>query len=731
MAHKIGETEQKLEQARDGHRMLEMEYRTVQDELEHQLGQTRNELAVKTNENQLNEEYKRKFRELRAQFADLGPTITERQQQGFHERELKRVMELEKMKEEINQATTQSAQLEASLLLAQEMNEQLLEDSKANTMKIADQMEKRLQEVEVQLRSAEQELQQALDSVQQKSKELQQLSEEAMVRKESIQTLEEELTDERKKVERLEQSLTQHQEKLKAEEQEALALIERQQEQLAAEAKQKQKVEQMLAHQKVLLKMKEEQHMATQQEVERREKAQVIFEGLTTENGKLREQVRDLGNVNESIMKHQNQKQKLQYHVKIKQQNNELRIDNQRLMFRAIELEEKLGNKDNVASLRKQVREMHGASPYQSPLELGHTGLEDEANEMELIQGLDFGHLRRASSSSPPLSSEASSSPTPAGIEPSESTSAVGAGLKRKANTSDMQLASRDSAPAPSIAMTAANRTAALVSSRKRPAPGPPAKAAPLTTATRQRTMSGSSGSTSSSVRSTASAAPDSADVPLGPRARAKAAADAALAAAKGGRRQGTPVPTARNPQTTSATTAKAPFQRVSSTTFVRNTHKEDPLRGSRAGGAITKPKLPLTASTSRPVTSTESKGTGVPANASAQRAREREARIASATATLQQAGNRPGNKTPGGVARKTVSHSKSPEAPPSHASSLSPTRSTSERKASSSPQKLNPTTSDSTFPDITKDVASPLATVEQLDLSSEPPLKNEDMTTS
>lgn len=69
----------------------------------------------------------------------------EQQQQGFHERELKRIMELEKMREEVNHVQTRSAQLEANLALAQEMNEQLLEDSKAGTAKIAEEMEKRLE----------------------------------------------------------------------------------------------------------------------------------------------------------------------------------------------------------------------------------------------------------------------------------------------------------------------------------------------------------------------------------------------------------------------------------------------------------------------------------------------------------------------------------------------------------------------------------------------------------
>ncbi|KAF9348162.1 hypothetical protein BGX34_002636 [Mortierella sp. NVP85] len=85
MACKVGETEYKLEQVRDSKRVMEMEYKIVKDELEYQLSNIRNELVLKTNDNALNVGYGRKFREPRAQFADLVPAITERQRQGLHE----------------------------------------------------------------------------------------------------------------------------------------------------------------------------------------------------------------------------------------------------------------------------------------------------------------------------------------------------------------------------------------------------------------------------------------------------------------------------------------------------------------------------------------------------------------------------------------------------------------------------------------------------------------------
>ncbi|KAG0047303.1 Kinesin-like protein kif15 [Gryganskiella cystojenkinii] len=707
LVRKINETERKLEESRDQERTVQMEFRTVQDELEHQLNQVRNELTIKTNENVLNEEYKRKFRELRSQFADLAPKLSQRQKEGFHEREVKRVMEMEKMKQEIDQAQTRATQLEANLSLAQEMNEQALKDSKSNMVKIAEEMDKRLMEVETQLQSAEQEVKQALDTVQQKTKELQELTEEAMNRKETIQTLENELGDERAKVEKLELSLAQQQEQLKTEEQGANAILERQQEQLALEAKQKLKEEQMLAHQKMLHRLKEEQQLIAQQDVQRREKAQVIFEGLTTENGKLREQVQDLANVTDSMMKHKNQKQKLQYHVKIKQQNNELRTENQRLMFRAIELEEKLGNKDNVASLRKQVKEMHGTSPYQVSPEYGFTGLDDEA-DMELVQGLEIGLIQRANSSSPPLSSEASTSPVPTSCnEPLEHAPiSVGAGQKRKATTNDLLPAARHATLSSTTSSSAAPN---LESSRKRQAPGLPAISAPLPVH-RQRIISGSSASTSTSARS----APESAaETQLGPRARAKAAADAAMAAAKGGRRQGTPATTTRSVASSSSSTtsmaSKVPFQRVSSSSSLRSksTSKDDPLRGSRAGGGVTKPRQPLTTSTARTATSVKTKGSEhletagtkvIKTDSSssvAQKAREREARIAAATAALQsnQSGHRAGTIR-GAVVKTAVKEPKnreSSEPTSNQGSSMSPTPArsrSSSRHTSSSPHK-------------------------------------------
>ncbi|KAF9362349.1 Kinesin-like protein kif15 [Mortierella sp. NVP85] len=504
MARKVGETEHKLEQARDGNRMLEMEYKTVQDELEYQLNKVRNELILKTNENTLNEEYKRKFRELRAQFADLGPAITERQQQGFHEREQKRIMELERMREELNQAQTRSAQLEANLALAQEVNEQLLVDSRAGTAKIAEEIEKRLKEVEVQRRSAEREVELALETVAQKSAEYQDLEEQAMFQRERIRTLEEELSEERSKTTRLESSLS-----------EGVALKDEKEasekEMQLHEAKQKLKLEQLVAQQQLLVKTKEEQQAFIKQHLERRDKTRALFEGLAKENGKLMEQVRDLGLVNESMMKHQNSKQKLQYHVKIKQENNELRYENQRLMFKTIELEEKLGNKENADSLRNQVREMHGDSLYQSTLDL------------ELTTGIEADALvvptRHSPSQSPALSSNASSGPNSTEplsrpvARPRSATPAETRGLKRRADPNEMSSRKKQTTPA--------------------------TRQGPATPAARPRSMSSSSlnpNSTSTTNGTT--------EAPLGPRARAKAAADAALAA-KTGRRFPTPAPAA------------------------------------------------------------------------------------------------------------------------------------------------------------------------------------------
>ncbi|KAI1318998.1 Kinesin-like protein kif15 [Mortierella claussenii] len=600
MARKIGETEQKLEQARDSNRSLEMEYRTIQDELEHQLSKARNELAVKTSENMLNEEYKRKFRELRAQFADLGPTITERQQQGFHERELKRTMELERVREEMSLVQTRSVQLEANLALAQEMNEQLLDDAKANTAKIAEEMEKRLKEVEVQRQSAEREVELALETVQQKTAELQALQEQTMHQKEKIRTLEEELNDERTKIERLEDVLNEG--KALQEEQEAT-----EKELLKQETRQKMKEEQLMAQRHLLIKMKEEQQTLVKQQLERRDKTRALFEGLATKNGKLMEQVRDLGMVNESMMRHQNPKQKLQYHVKIKQENNELRIENQRLMFKAIELEERLGNKENVESLRKQVREMHGTtiSPYQSSLE---SGIEADSMGMEMVKGLhDEMPIQRSPSRSPTLSAEPSGTIVLAANDLKEDqvrpvaqarkqTPVAAVGQKRKA------------------AVNESSTAAVLSSSRKRPV------------ASNQRTVP------STSATASTSGADIPGDIPLGPRARAKAAADAALAAAKYGRKPSVPTTVRQStPSHGGASSSRPappkPTSRVTkaSAPSFQTPNQNNLLRGARSGGAIAKPSSSGSRATGG------GGGTPVIGNASAQRALVREARLAAA----------------------------------------------------------------------------------------------------
>ncbi|KAF9115712.1 Kinesin-like protein kif15 [Mortierella sp. AM989] len=595
MAHKIGETEQKLEQAQDGHRKLEMEYRTVQDELEHRLNKARNELAVKTSENMLNEEYKRKFRELRAQFADLGPTITERQQQGFHERELKRTMELERIREEMNQAHTKSAQLEANLSLAQEMNEQLLEDAKASTVKIAEKIEKRLKEVDIQRQNAEREVEQALETVQQKTAELQCLEEQTVLQKQKIQVLEDELAEERTKVERLEASLKE--DMALQEEQEA-----NEKELLVQETKQKLKEEQLLAQRQLLVKMKEEQQTLVSQQLERRNKTRALFEGLATENGKLMEQVRDLGMVNESMMKHQNPKQKLQYHVKIKQENNELRIENQRLMFKAIELEERLGNKENVESLRKQVREMHGNSPYQSTLDLSlGTVLESDPMGMEMVKDLhDEMPIQRSPSRSPTLSSETSIVAISIGGD-SKCEPTIGSNVKDKA-------------------------PAAIVGQKRKAATGDMSSSAPLSAGRKRQAaptsahVSAAPSRTKSSSLSSNSTMESTAEIPLGPRARAKAAADAAIAAAKFGRvGQYTPIRQS-TPSIQSASSKPAnPISRVTKASLPvgRASSQDNLLRGSRSGGAVTKPSKTV----ANPVIG----------GASAQRARAREARLAAA----------------------------------------------------------------------------------------------------
>ncbi|KAF9285543.1 Kinesin-like protein kif15 [Mortierella alpina] len=591
MARKVGETEQKLEEARDGNRMLEMEYRTVQDELEHQLSKARNDLAVKTNENMLNEEYKRKFRELRAQFADLGPTITERQQQGFHERELKRTMELEKAREDLSQATIKHAQLEANLILAQEMNEQLLEDAKANTMRIADEMEKRLKEVDVQRKNAEQEVEHALEAVQQKTTEMQALKEQAWNQKERLAALEEELNDERAKIERLEGSLNEG--KAMLEEQEA-----NEKEQTLQESKRKFKEEQLIAQRQLLMSMKEEQQALVQQQLERRDKTRALFEGLATENGKLMEQVRDLGMVNESMMKHQNPKQKLQYHVKIKQENNELRIENQRLMFKAIELEERLGNKENVESLRKQVWEMHGRNPLQSSLETRlDVGNDADSISMEGTKALDDDVIpaQRSDSGSPLLSSEASSI-----------TGTVPKLLKEDSSVSETHPRPRSRTPGAVVGqkrkavMNDASSAALLAASRKRQVAAAGAHSTSVTAPSRPRTMSSASlaSASTTSARSASSLTTSrpaiatdtksAGEASLGPRARAKAAADAALAAAKLGHRPPISRVTKRNHPTPSLPG--------------RPSNHDDILRKQRSGGAVTKPLASTAQGTQRAI---------------------------------------------------------------------------------------------------------------------------------
>ncbi|KAF9899006.1 hypothetical protein BX616_003366, partial [Lobosporangium transversale] len=640
MARKIGESEQKLAQARDETRNVEIEYRTVQDELEHQLSKARNELVVKTSENQLNEEYKRKFRELRAQFADLGPTVTERQQQGFHERELKRTMEMEKMREEINQAQTRSTQLEANLALAQEMNEQLHEDAKASTAKIAEEMEKRLKDVEIQRQSAEREVEQALETVQQKTAQLQALEEQVIIQKDKILMLEEELKEEHARVERLEETLNGG--KALQEEKEA-----NEKELLVQETRQKLKEEQLMAQRQLLIKMREEQQALIKQQLERRDKTRALFEGLATENGKLMEQVRDLGLVNENMMRHQNPKQKLQYHVKIKQENNELRIENQRLMFKAIELEERLGNKENVESLRKQVHEMHGVTPYQSTLE---TSIGSDGMGMEMVKGLhDDMPIHRSPSRSPTLSSETGST----------ALSARGSD-DLKENKKHMQQTRIKSQPPSAIfgqkrkaAMNDHSSGINLNISRKRPVVPPPP----------QRSVSSTSSTASGSSVET------SIEMPMGPRARAKAAADAALAAAKQGRkqimsssRQPTPIRQTTPTNATSASTSRSagpkPVSRVTTssttTSASRTSGKDDLLRGARSGGAVMKPTL-----------GTKSSNPPIIGSASAQRALVREARLAKAALAPAFPSTKPATASQAAVNNKKTGIQQSPSPPP------------------------------------------------------------------
>lgn len=635
MARKVGEAEQKLEQARDSNRTLEMEYRTVQDELEYQLSKARNDLAVKTNENMLNEEYKRKFRELRAQFADLGPAITERQQQGFHERELKRTMELEKAREELVRAQTRTVQLEAHVALAQEMNEQLLSESKASTLKIAEEMEKRLQDVEVQRQSAEGEVEQAHETVQQKTAQIQELEEQVMHYMERIGALEEELNEERVKGERLKATLLEGKALQEGQESNEKELIQ--------EAKRKLKEEQSSAQRQLLMKVKEEQQTLAQQQVERRDKTRALFEGLATENGKLMEQVRDLGLVNENIMKHQNPKQKLQYHVKIKQENNELRIENQRLMFRAIELEERLGNKENVESLRKQVWEMHGESPYQSSLDLGlDSSAEVTSTRMEMVKGLNEEMpIVRSDSGSPAPSSETSAS--------SISGPASSATRKIAEEGSSHPVATRtDHTPAAAVSQkrkAAVHDPVSAISQpigRKRQAGSvPPQSVSSFETRSRTGTFSTVAATSSSSAASWDATA----EVPLGPRARAKAAADAALAASKFTRAQSARPASrpATNPSSHPISrVSRAPIQRAPSAPPIssRTIGHDDNLRGSRSGGAVTKPRMGtpgLSSATKAPNNASIRHGMSVDppviGGASAQRALLREARLEAAKA--------------------------------------------------------------------------------------------------
>ncbi|KAG0328181.1 Kinesin-like protein kif15 [Dissophora globulifera] len=699
MARKVGETEQKLDQARDQHRMLDMEYRTVQDELEDQLNKARNDLAVKTNENMLNEEYKRKFRELRAQFADLGPTITERQQQGFHERELKRTMEMERVREEMSKVLTRSVQLEANLALAQEMNEQLLEDAKASTAKIAEEMEVRLKEVEIQRQSAEQEVEHALEAVQQKTVELQALEEQAVFQKEKIRIMEEELEEERAKIEQLEGTLNEG--KALQEEKEAT-----EKELHAQELKQQLKEEQLMAQRQLLIRMKEEQQARVKEQLMKRDKTRAHFERLATENGKLMEQVRDLGMVNASMLKHQNPKQKLQYHVKIKQENNELRIENQRLMFRAIELEERLGNKENVESLRKQVREMHGASSYQTSLSLPlDAEISADPMGMEMVKGLhDEMPIHRSPSPSPALSSDTSMAPGPAGTGAGAGsvddksrmdarlktlTAATVVGQKRRADVNDYSSVSGS------------------IASRKKPVT-PATRSALVPSTARERTASTSSSVTSSSgVGAEADAV---SNISLGPRARAKAAADAMMAAAKNGRRTPAPFTSATSSQAgpNKAVNSLNRVAKAATTPVSRVSNHEALLRGARSGGAVSKHK---------PAVSSVTKAKGTTAtlptigSASAQRALAREARLAAASASAT-----------------TASISITTSASNSRTSTISESASKGDRQERSKSHSLPPSAPSETTPSATSPVASPAMPIalESFSPPSSPPASAE-----
>lgn len=637
-ARKIGETEQKLEQARDSLRAQEDEHRAMQEELEAQLTKARSDLSVKTSENQLLEEYRNKFRELKAQFADLGPAVTERQQQGFHERDVLRVMELEKLRAERDDARIRAEQKEAQLALAQELNEQHLENTNQGTAKIAEEMEKRLQEVEAQRQIAEREVEQALESVRKRTVEVQALEMESMQQTERIHELEQSLDAERSKIAKLEGTLAEKQQSLEEEK----MLRDGQDEEVKA-TKQKLKEGHLVAQRQLLMKMKQEQQEQVRlQELAQHGKTMALMEGLATENGKLMEQVRDLGMVNERMMKHQNSKQKLQYHVKIKQENNELRIENQRLMFKAIELEERLGNKENVESLRKQVREMHGNSSYQhgSLVDLPSTDLFVETNfgddddedpvKMEFVQeaGSFEVSMPRSTSGTPPAS--LLNVPSTASASPAKS---VKSESGRPQPVSQTQ---RDRSQTRVPDVTSRKRTAGVASStiggdgsgatpyRKRFASVAPSSSS---TATTVRPRAVSVAPTSSITSATA------ADIPLGPRARAKAAADAAFAAAKmmGRGRSATPgpvmrgttplptsssskpatkpVPAPASSTSTSTSTSEGPkprFQRVTQAAANRTVHADQPLRGAR-GGAVTKPVV------NRPVSTATAGGAGGP----------------------------------------------------------------------------------------------------------------------
>ncbi|KAG0342432.1 Kinesin-like protein kif15 [Podila horticola] len=576
-SRKIGETEQKLEQAREVLRSQEEEHRAMQEELEVQLSKARTDLSIKTSENQLLEEYRNKFRELKAQFADLGPAVTERQQQGFHERDVLRVMELEKLRAERDEARIRAEQKEAQLALAQELNEQHLENTNQGTAKIAEEIEKRLQEVETQRQKAEKEVEQALESVRKRTVEVQALEMESMQQTEKIRSLEQSLDAERTKIAKLEGTLAEKQQSLEEEK----MLRDGQDEEVEA-TKQKLKEEHLVSQRQLLMKMKQEQQeQVRRQELAQHGKTMALMEGLATENGKLMEQVRDLGMVNERMMKHQNSKQKLQYHVKIKQENNELRIENQRLMYKAIELEERLGNKENVESLRKQVREMHGNSSYQhgSLVDLPTTDLFVETNfgdDDEYSVKMEFDRadsyevsMPRSTSGTPPASS---SSASPAKSVKSELIKSE-SGRPQPIRASDV---------------TSRKRTAAVASS----------------------TFGGDGAGATTYRKRFASVAPFLVHVY---NSRAKAASEAAFAASKvmGRHRSATPGPTIRGttplpsssssskpavskPVAATSSGAKPRFQRVTQAAANRTVHA-DQLRGARGGG-VTKPAV------SRPV---------------------------------------------------------------------------------------------------------------------------------